>query len=38
MPHFFCPACASSDCAVIRGEEFEIESIMVEEEESACTA
>jgi hydrogenase nickel incorporation protein HypA/HybF len=39
LPFFFCPECASSDCAVIAGEEFEIESIVVEDEkESACTA
>lgn len=41
LPFFFCPSCASSDVNVARGEEFEIESIMVEEEkeeEAACTA
>src|SRR4051794_11449205 len=36
LPFFFCPSCASSDCAVVAGEEFEIESIDVEEH--ACTA
>ena len=36
MPFFFCPSCASSDCAIVAGEEFEIESIDVEE--PACTA
>jgi hydrogenase nickel incorporation protein HypA/HybF len=37
LPFFFCPDCASSDCTVIGGEEFEIESIVVEESAS-CTA
>jgi hydrogenase nickel incorporation protein HypA/HybF len=37
LPFFFCPECASSDCAIVAGEEFEIESIVVEED-AACTA
>jgi len=40
LPFFFCASCASSDVKVVGGEEFEIESIIVEEdkEEAACTA
>ncbi len=39
LPFFFCPDCASPDCDIVAGEEFEIESIVVEDEkESACTA
>jgi Zn finger protein HypA/HybF involved in hydrogenase expression len=36
VPAFRCPACAAGDVAVERGEEFQIESIEVEEVE-ACT-
>jgi hydrogenase nickel incorporation protein HypA/HybF len=36
VPAFRCPACAAADVAVERGEEFQIESIEVEEVE-ACT-
>ena len=35
-PAFRCPACAAADCAVVAGEELEVESIEVEE--AACTA
>lgn len=36
IPDFRCRACAGSDVSVIAGDEFQIESIEVEEE--ACTA
>jgi hydrogenase nickel incorporation protein HypA/HybF len=34
-PPFWCPACAGSDVAAVRGEELEVESIEIEEE-AAC--
>ena len=36
IPAFRCPACAGSDVAVAAGDEFEVESIEVEE--TACIA
>jgi hydrogenase nickel incorporation protein HypA/HybF len=36
LPVFRCPACSSSDVTVIQGNEFEVESIEIEE--VACTA
>ena len=36
IPAFRCPACAGSDVAVAEGDEFEVESIEVEE--TACIA
>jgi hydrogenase nickel incorporation protein HypA/HybF len=36
LPAFRCPACGSSDVTVIQGNEFEVESIEIEE--VACTA
>jgi hydrogenase nickel incorporation protein HypA/HybF len=36
LPHFRCPACDSGDVAVTAGQEFEVESIEVEEE--SCIA
>jgi hydrogenase nickel incorporation protein HypA/HybF len=38
IPHFRCPNCASADVAIIAGEEFEVDSIEVDEKEAACTA
>ena len=39
MPAFVCPRCGPERCEVLSGEEFEVESIEVEEEEvPACTA
>ena len=37
-PPFRCPACAGGDVEIVHGNEFEIESITVEEEETACIA
>lgn len=37
-PLFRCPACGETDVAVVRGDELEVESIEVEEEEEACIA
>ena len=37
FPSFRCPDCASADVSVLAGEELEVESIEVEERESACT-
>jgi hydrogenase nickel incorporation protein HypA/HybF len=37
-PAFWCPACASSDVRITAGNELEVESIEVEEEERACIA
>jgi len=37
VPLFVCPECAGSDVRVVGGDEFEIDSIVIEEEE-ACTA
>ena len=36
VPAFRCPTCGGADVAVVAGEEFEVESIQVEE--VACTA
>jgi hydrogenase nickel incorporation protein HypA/HybF len=39
LPAFRCPACAGSSVEVQRGDELEVESIEIEEEEaSTCTA
>jgi len=38
IPAFRCPNCESADVAIIAGEEFEVDSIEVEEKEPACTA
>ena len=38
QPSFRCPACDGADVAVIGGEELEVESIEVEEEDAACIA
>jgi hydrogenase nickel incorporation protein HypA/HybF len=38
IPAFRCPSCGSADCEVMAGEELEVESIEVEEEEAACIA
>jgi hydrogenase nickel incorporation protein HypA/HybF len=37
-PAFRCPACAGSAVAVVCGDELEVESIDVEQQEAACTA
>ena len=37
-PAFRCPACAGGAVAVVRGDELEVESIDVEQQEPACTA
>lgn len=38
FPAFRCPGCTGAAVEVRAGNEFEIESIMVEEEEAACIA
>jgi hydrogenase nickel incorporation protein HypA/HybF len=38
IPAFRCPSCESSDCAVVSGDELEVDSIEVEEEDAACIA
>lgn len=38
FPLFRCPTCGGGDVTVVGGEEFEVESIDIEEEEAACTA
>jgi len=38
QPHFRCPECAEGDVAVVSGNELEVESIEIEEEEEACIA
>ncbi|MGE5408596.1 MAG: hydrogenase maturation nickel metallochaperone HypA [Syntrophothermus sp.] len=38
LPLFRCPECGGGRVAVEAGTEFEIESIVVEEEEAECTA
>jgi hydrogenase nickel incorporation protein HypA/HybF len=37
MPLFRCGSCGSADVTVASGEELEVESIEVEEEEAGCT-
>ena len=37
-PIFRCPECSGSDLEVLSGEEFEVDSIDVTEEEAACIA
>ncbi len=38
-PPFWCPECAAGDVAAVRGEELEVDSIeIVEQEEAACIA
>jgi hydrogenase nickel incorporation protein HypA/HybF len=37
LPLFLCPACGGR-CEVVAGNELEVESIEVKEEENACTA
>lgn len=38
VPAFRCTRCGGADVAVLSGEELEVESIEVEEEQTACTA
>lgn len=38
FPAFRCPACCGAEVEVLSGDEFEVESIEVEEAEAACTA
>jgi hydrogenase nickel incorporation protein HypA/HybF len=38
VPAFHCPACAGSAVQVAAGDELEVESIDVEQQEAACTA
>lgn len=38
LPAFRCPSCAAAAVETLSGAEFEIESIVVEEEEARCTA
>ena len=38
MPVFRCPTCGGGEVEVLTGEELEVESIEVTEEESACIA
>src|SRR4051794_5437317 len=37
-PPFRCPACGGGEVAAVRGEELEVVSIAVEQEEEACIA
>jgi hydrogenase nickel incorporation protein HypA/HybF len=37
-PAFRCPGCAGAEVAVVCGNELEVESIDVEQQEAACTA
>jgi hydrogenase nickel incorporation protein HypA/HybF len=37
FPAFRCPDCASAGVTVLAGEEFEVDYIEVEEQETACT-
>lgn len=37
-PSFRCPACGAGNAQIVAGEEFEVESIMVEEEKSASSS
>lgn len=38
LPMFRCPECGSAEVETLAGNEFEIDSIVVEEEEGACIA
>jgi hydrogenase nickel incorporation protein HypA/HybF len=38
LPIFRCPGCGAAEVEVLSGTEFEIESIVIEEEESECIA
>jgi hydrogenase nickel incorporation protein HypA/HybF len=38
IAYFRCPKCESADVEIIAGEEFEVDSIEVDEKEAACTA
>jgi hydrogenase nickel incorporation protein HypA/HybF len=38
LPQFRCPACAEAGAEVLRGEEFEVESIIVEDAAAAASA
>jgi hydrogenase nickel incorporation protein HypA/HybF len=38
LPLFRCPSCSGAAVETLSGTEFEIESIVVEEEEARCTA
>ena len=38
IPAFRCPTCGGSDVEIASGEEFEVESIEVEEQEAECIA
>lgn len=38
IPAFRCPRCESADVQVLAGEELEVDSIEVEDEETACIA
>ena len=38
LPAFRCPTCGTADVAVLSGEELEVESIEIEEQEDACIA
>jgi hydrogenase nickel incorporation protein HypA/HybF len=37
-PLFRCPSCSSAKVAVVAGNELQVESIEIEEEDEACTA
>jgi hydrogenase nickel incorporation protein HypA/HybF len=37
-PAFRCPGCAGGDVSVVCGDELEVETIDVEQQEAACTA
>jgi hydrogenase nickel incorporation protein HypA/HybF len=38
IPAFRCPTCSGADVEVASGDEFEVESIEIEQEEAQCTA
>ena len=38
LPVFRCPSCGGADVTVAAGDELEVESIDVEQQEAACTA
>ncbi len=38
IPAFRCPKCESADVEIIAGEEFEVDSIEVDDKEASCTA